>query len=102
MKVKYKKSVNSLYIYLYGELDEYSAVTTKKELDAIIENNSIVNKVVFDMSGLTFMDSTGIGMFLGRYKKITTYKIPVFITGVSGSIEKIFEISGLFRLMPKI
>lgn len=102
MKVKYKKSVNSLYIYLYGELDEYSAVTTKKELDAIIENNSIVNKVVFDMSGLTFMDSTGIGMFLGRYKKITAYKIPVFITGVSGSIEKIFEISGLFRLMPKI
>ena len=102
MKIKYKKSINSLYVYLYGEIDEYSAANAKKELDAIIENNPTVDKVVFDMSGVSFMDSTGIGMFLGRYKKISSYKIPIYVTGVSGTIEKIFEISGLFRLMPKI
>ena len=102
MNLKYKKVASNIQIFLYGELDEYSASKLRKELDAIIENNLLAKKFIFDLSGVTFMDSTGIGMFLGRYKKIRSLNACVFVTGISSNIEKIFEISGLFKLIPKI
>ncbi|MCQ2399339.1 MAG: anti-sigma factor antagonist [Clostridia bacterium] len=101
MNVRFRKKGDSLLIYLYGELDECSARTAKSELDDIIDANLLVKNVIFDLSGVSFMDSTGIGMFLGRYKKIHRNKIPVFITGANSNVEKIFEISGIYEIMPK-
>ena len=48
------------------------------------------------------MDSTGIGMLLGRYKKIKNKNAKTFVQSPSKQIDKIFEISGLYKIMPKI
>lgn len=101
MDVKYKKSVNELTVYVYGELDECSASNAKIILDNLLNDNLNSKRVVFDLSGLSFMDSTGIGLLIGRYKKLKHFNIPSYISGASPSIQKVIEISGLYDIMPK-
>ena len=101
MDIKYRKSNDGLIIYVYGELDEYSAKSAKDILDKLLINNINSNKVVFDLSGLSFMDSTGIGLLIGRYKKLKQFSIPSFISGATVETEKVIEIAGLYDIMPK-
>lgn len=102
MEIKYKKHEQTLLFYFYGELDEYSASKTKNILDTLIESNLNCEKVIFDLSGVTFMDSTGIGLLIGRYKKLKHFNIPTYIQNASISTEKVIEIAGLYKIMPKI
>ena len=102
MEVKYRVERNGLYIYLYGELDEFSAVYCRLKTDEIIDCAVGFKNVVFDFSGVTFMDSTGIGVLLGRYKRLKKMGVPAFIRNPSLSVNKILQISGLYEIMPKI
>lgn len=102
MKIKYNLDKNTLNIYLIGELDECTASKVKEAIDSLIENVNGILKVVFNLSGLTFMDSTGIGMLIGRYKKLKAKSISVFIESPTLAIEKVLQVSGLYRIMPKI
>lgn len=101
MDIKSKVVNNVLYILLSGELDECSATYTRQLLDDIIETNNY-NSVVFDMSSLEFMDSTGIGVLIGRYKKLKSMKKSTYISNPTSTIEKIFNMSGIYDIMPKI
>lgn len=102
MKVNYTLSNNNLYLYLVGELDECTALKTRTVIDDIISKYPKIKNVVFNFSSLSFMDSTGIGMLLGRYKKIKAKGMGVFIENPSTTVEKIMQISGLYKIMPKI
>ncbi len=101
MDIKYKKSSAVLFIYLSGELDEYAANMSRGVLDKLLDDNLNAGKVVFDLSGLNFMDSTGIGMLIGRYKKLKSFGIPVFLAGANNGVEKVINLSGLYAIMPK-
>lgn len=101
MEIKYRKTPSSLYVYVYGELDEYSASNAKIILDKVLSDNYNTPKVVFDLSGLSFMDSTGIGLLIGRYKKLKKLNIPSYISGASVATEKVIELAGLYSIMPK-
>jgi stage II sporulation protein AA (anti-sigma F factor antagonist) len=101
MNLSYKVNNKVLTVYIKGELDECSAPKIKTDLDAILDENFFCDKVVFDLSGLTFMDSTGIGLLIGRYKKLKEINIPSFVTGASNSAEKVLEISGIYKIMPR-
>lgn len=70
-------------------------------MDEIFENPSF-NKIVIDLSELSFMDSTGIGVLIGRYKRMKEKNVPIFIANPSNHAEKIFKMTGLYELMPKI
>ena len=101
MEIKFKKTYQSLTLYIYGELDECSAYDAKRILDQVLLDNLNASKVVFDLSGLSFMDSTGIGLLIGRYKKLKQFNIPTYISGASNSAEKVIELAGLYKIMPK-
>ena len=92
---------NVLKIKLIGELDEYTANRTRDRLDSLFLKNNYTT-VIIDMSELTFMDSTGIGVLIGRYKKIKCDNKQIFISNPNKQIEKIFKMSGLYEIMPKI
>lgn len=102
MEIKFKKSDNDLIIYLFGELDECTSSNAKCVLDNLIMDNLNAQNIVFDLSGLSFMDSTGIGLLIGRYKKIKNFSIQTYITGASIATEKVIELAGLYNIMPKI
>lgn len=102
MKIKYNLNKDTLYIYLIGELDECTAVKTKEAIDNLINEVTGVIKVVFNLQDLSFMDSTGIGMLIGRYKKLKNQRVMVYVENPTPAIEKVLQVSGLYRIMPKI
>lgn len=57
-------------------------------------------EVIFDFSNVSFMDSAGIGLIIGRYKLINMIGGELKIANVNTQIQKIFEMSGLLRLIP--
>ena len=73
-----------------------------ESLHELIDNNANAPSVVFNMKGVTFMDSTGIGVLLGRYKKLKNMRIAAYIENPSFSADKVFSISGIYNLIPKI
>ena len=101
MQIKSRVHNGTLYVLLCGELDEHTAVYTRITLDEIFSKPDF-DKIVIDLSELEFMDSTGIGVLIGRYKKMKERSIPIYITNPSTHAEKIFKITGLYELMPKI
>ena len=101
MDIKYKKNGSELTIFVYGELDECSASNAKNILDKLLIDNLNSNRVIFDLSGLSFMDSTGIGLLIGRYKKLKQLNIQAYITGATVATEKVIELAGLYGIMPK-
>ena len=102
MDIKTRVYNNSLYVLLIGELDEANAPYVRTHLDHICETEKRFNKVIIDLSQMGFMDSTGIGVMLGRYKKLQSRNIPIYIINPSRQAEKIFQMAGLYEIMPKI
>jgi len=102
MSVNYKIYQDSILFYIMGELDEFSANKIRGDIDKIIESNLTVKKVIFNFSNLNFMDSTGIGLLIGRYKKLNSFGIKCYIENPLPSVQKILELSGIYGLMPKI
>ena len=101
MQVKTKLSGGTLYIMLCGELDQHTALYTKQVFEKSISKGGF-KEVIIDLADLNFMDSTGIGVLIGRYKLLKAKKVPVYICNANSTIEKIFKISGLYEIMPKI
>jgi len=101
MKIIYKTLNSVLYIGISGELDESKASDARETLDALIERESI-KKVMLDMSELSFMDSTGIGVLLGRFKKLKALNIPLNIANPSKAVDKLLNLSGVYKYMPKV
>ncbi|MBO4573291.1 MAG: anti-sigma factor antagonist [Clostridia bacterium] len=102
MEIKYSLAADKLTFYLCGELDEHYARGVKDYMEAVLTKNAKVRKVVFNMSALSFMDSTGIGMLLGRYKRLKKQGADCFIEDPSVSVGKVLELSGIYEVMPKI
>ena len=102
MKINHKVDKVGLHIYLKGELDEYFENKVREQIDDLIESNLNTKSVIFDMSGLTFMDSTGIGILIGRYKKLKKLKIPCYISNPSFTADKVFTVSGIYDLIPRV
>ncbi len=90
-----------MYVLLCGELDEHSANYTRITLDDMFDKPTF-KKIIIDLSELDFMDSTGIGVLIGRYKRMKDKNIPIFIANPSSHAERIFKITGLYDIMPKI
>lgn len=101
MEIKTRVYKNALYITLNGELDEHCANYTRETLDQVLDKEKY-NQVIVDLSELDFMDSTGIGVMIGRYKKLKSNEIPLYLTNPNKHIDKIFDMTGLYKIMPKL
>lgn len=101
MEVKNRIYNNTLYVLLSGELDESNAKNTRIKLDEIFKSDGF-RQIIIDLSELSFMDSTGIGVLIGRYKNMKDRNIPIYICNPSRHAEKIFNMTGLYEIMPKI
>ncbi len=85
-----------LIVTLKGELDHNSAEEVRVKIDDKIDMNEAKN-IILDFSGVSFMDSSGIGAVMGRYKKISYRGGNLFISNVN----KIFELAGLYKVIKK-
>ncbi len=96
MQAKVKN--NTLIIYVNGDLDHHNAEKIKKMADTKIMENQIKN-VIFDFENSNFMDSSGIGVIMGRYKMVENIGGKICAVNMNQSIKRIFSISGLFKII---
>ena len=83
--------------YLEGELDHHSAKLIREEIDAEIER-SMANLLILDFRDVTFMDSSGIGLVMGRYRQMQFQGGQVQVVNTSPQIYKVMRIAGLDRM----
>ncbi|MCI5837917.1 MAG: anti-sigma factor antagonist [Christensenellaceae bacterium] len=102
MEIKFKNVRDRLYIYLYGELDEHTSCAVRGLIDDLIDRNLSMGGVVFNMANVSFMDSTGLGFLLGRYKKLKSYGVKAYIESPRCAVEKVMLLSGIYEIMPRI
>ena len=91
----------TLYINLSGEMDECSAQGARVKCDKLIEEHINAKKIVINLSDIAFMDSTGIGFLIGRYKKAAAMSIPLYVQKPNFAADKILNLSGIYSLIPK-
>ena len=101
MQTKYKKEDKLLIIKISEEIDHCNSEKIRKKADYEIQIH-IPKKVVFDFSEVNFMDSSGIGMIIGRYKLVSMLGGNVLIANVKPAIKKILEMSGILKLIKLI
>ena len=102
MDIKYKTDGNEIYAELSGELDECSAEYVRISLDDLLKQSLSAKKLVLDFSKVSFMDSTGIGMLLGRYNKFAKNDINLYIKNPTSYVNRIFEMTGIYQIIPKV
>ncbi len=101
MRIKVLHQNNSITACIFGELDHHSAAQVKDELERLIRRHKDAD-LVLDLKNLSFMDSSGLGVILGRYKTIKAYGNSMFIKNPSRQIEKVFNVSGIYKIIKKL
>lgn len=96
--MKYQVQENCLTIYLPSEVDHHNAEEMRKNADTLIERNHI-KFVIFDFEMTDFMDSSGIGVIMGRYKMIRLVGGEVWAVHANARIKKILTMSGMTKIM---
>ena len=96
-----KRNKSTLTIKLSGELDHHYVERIRRELDEMAADPQ-VKQIIFDLSKLTFMDSSGIGMIIGRYKQMARRGGKVSVRCSKGRVDRIFEMAGLYQIIEKL
>ena len=94
----YEKETRTLFLRVTEEIDQHTADKIRRKLDNEIEIYS-PKKVIFDFNGIEFMDSSGIGMVLGRYKLVKMLGGTFEIINVNKRLKRIFDMSGVSRII---
>ncbi len=102
MYVTAERQKDDLIIFADGEMDEHSASNARRVADSVIEEHRDCRRVVFDLEKVSFMDSTGIGFLIGRFKLCKRYGISAYVRCVNPTTDKILSVSGVYSLLPRI
>lgn len=89
---------NVLIVRLVGEIDHHESVLLRETWQKQLRESE-VQHVILNLEGVTFMDSSGIGVLLGRYKEIVQLGGELVVCAINPSIKRIFEMSGLFKIV---
>ena len=96
--VKLSYTDETLYANISGEIDHHSARTIREAIDSALLSYS-PEALVMNVSAISFMDSSGLGLVLGRYSKASEAGIAFTVTGVNSRVERMFDMAGLERII---
>ena len=94
-----KKDV--LLVRLAGELDQCSASGIRRDLDQMLLDPR-VRHLVIDLKDMPFMDSSGLGVILGRYRTLHLRGGTVSLMHLSPQVKRVYDLSGWTRIIPVI
>lgn len=87
-----------LAVHLQGEIDHHAAASARREIDEVFTRER-PRELVLDFSRVSFMDSSGIGLVMGRYRMTTAAGARLRITGAGGSVGKMMRLAGLEKIV---
>ena len=96
--VKSRKNGDQLIVYLSGEIDHCSADKLRREIETLLEDAKI-RRLILNFEHVDFMDSSGVGMIIGRYKTMRERGGSVAACGLKPPMEKLFRMAGLHRII---
>lgn len=99
MESKFYEDKKMLVFKITDEIDDCSVQKIRRKADYEIERY-MPKRVIFDFDSVTFMDSAGIGLLIGRYKFTNLLGGRLEIANLTQSVRKIFEMSGILKLIP--
>lgn len=94
MEEMYTVKDNCLFVMMPKEMDHHKADTIRMKIDEYLLDHKAQN-VIFDFENTRFMDSSGIGLIVGRYKKVSCFGGKIVAMHVNARIQKILLMSGL-------
>lgn len=97
MSVKILEEENRTVAVLSGEIDHHTAKILRTEIDFALRENQ-PHELILDFSDVDFMDSSGIGLVMGRYKLMQELDGKVTVKNPSAHIRKVMRLSGIDRL----
>ncbi len=97
MAVRIQQTGEVMSAYLIGELDHHTAKEMREEIDSALDMN-MPTLLIIDFTEVGFMDSSGIGLVMGRYRKLNKTGAELHITGTSPQIYKVMKLAGIERL----
>ena len=97
MVIRMDASPSGVTIWLSGELDHHAARSLRDQIDGAVDRTG-AKRLRLDFEGVSFMDSSGIGLIMGRYRLMQLAGGQLYVTGASDRIRKIMRLAGLDRL----
>ncbi|MGN1400790.1 MAG: anti-sigma F factor antagonist [Bacillus sp. (in: firmicutes)] len=98
LKIDMEVKGDVLCIRLQGELDHHTAEELKERATKALADGS-VKHIVMNLEQLSFMDSSGLGVVLGRYKQIKHNQGEMVVCAMSPFVKRLFEMSGMFKII---
>ena len=99
MESKFYEEDKLLVFKIKDEIDDCNVQKIRRRADYEIERY-MPRKVIFDFDSVTFMDSSGIGLLIGRYKFTNMLGGKLEVANLTQNVRKIFEMSGILKLIP--
>lgn len=96
--MEHERRRDTVTVHVTGELDHCSAQRVRRELDGLIDDPG-VKKLVLDLEQMPFMDSSGIGVILGRYRTLSQRGGGLAVRNMNKQVEKVFLLSGMNQII---
>ena len=100
MESKFYEEDKLLVFKITDEIDDHSVQKIRRRVDYEIERY-MPKRVILDFDSVTFMDSAGIGLVIGRYKFANMLGAKLEVSNLTQSVKRIFEMSGILKLIPE-
>jgi len=103
MKIICEEKERNLVVTIHGDIDHHSSEEIKTAVDKSFQRSNAKN-IIINFENVDFMDSSGIGMLIGRYKMLENKGEggKLFSVGMSAVLARLFDISGLHKIMVEI
>ncbi|WP_077621669.1 anti-sigma F factor antagonist [Sediminibacillus massiliensis] len=98
LTVDFTTKKNVLLVRLSGELDHHASEELRKEWKEAIRASE-TKHVILNLGDLSFMDSSGLGVILGRYKEVMQIGGEMIVCSISPEVKRLFDMSGLFKIV---
>ncbi len=97
LTIRQEHKDGAVYLFLEGEIDVYTVPQLRDVMIPLVEQAG--QKVMVDLTNVNYIDSTGLGVFIGALKTSHMYEVELELTGVTERIKRLFSITGLDELM---
>lgn len=98
MKIDFSMQGTTLVVVPSGEIDHHTSVTMRERVDREFQKRRAKN-IVFDFNNIMFMDSSGIGLLMGRYRTVAICGGSIALFNVKPKVSQMLELSGIYKLM---
>jgi len=98
MQIHFTTKERNLIVTIEGEVDHHTSVEIREKVDREFQKRRARN-IIFDFTNIQFMDSSGIGVLMGRYRNVMILGGDIALYGVGDQVDRVLSISGIYKIM---